>query len=68
MLKVLQLNSLEELESIFKKLVNVNVEVTVKEIIEYSKSLVSNNTKLKNHPEQVNLENIIQIYIKSLLK
>nr|WP_312290525.1 iron-containing alcohol dehydrogenase family protein [Clostridium chromiireducens] len=67
MLNILKLNSLEELEEIFKKLLNINIQVTEEEIIEYSKALVSNKAKLKNHPEEVSLDDIVEIYSKSLL-
>ncbi len=68
MLKILQMKTLEELEEIFKKLVDVNIQITEEEIMEYSKMFVSNKKKLKNHPEKVSLEGIVQIYSKSLLK
>lgn len=68
MLEILQLNKLEDLEAIFKKLINVNIEITDEEIMQYSKSLISNKAKLKNHTEEVELEDIVQIYSKSLLK
>ncbi|OPJ60520.1 iron-containing alcohol dehydrogenase family protein [Clostridium chromiireducens] len=67
MLNILKLNSLEELQEIFKKLLNMNIQVTEEEIIEYSKALVSNKAKLKNHPEEVSLDDIVEIYSKSLL-
>ncbi|RII33521.1 iron-containing alcohol dehydrogenase [Clostridium chromiireducens] len=67
MLNILKLNSLEELDEIFKKLLNINIQVTEEEIIEYSKALVSNKAKLKNHPEEVSLDDIVEIYSKSLL-
>ena len=68
MLNILELNSLEELEETFKKLFNINIQITQEEILEYSKVLVSNKAKLKNHPEEVSLENVVEIYSKSLLK
>ncbi len=68
MLKILQLNNLEELEAIFNKLVNVNIQITEEEIMEYSKSFISNKAKLKNHTEELDLEDIVRIYTKSLLK
>lgn len=68
MLNILDLYSLEELEEIFQKLINVNVEITEEEITEYSKVFVSNKAKLKNHPENIELDDIVKIYRKSLLK
>lgn len=68
MLKALDLDSLEDLEEILKKLINVNIDVTDEEIMEYSKAFVSNKNKLKNHPEEVTLEDVVRIYSKSLNK
>ena len=68
MLNILKLNSLRELEEIFKQLFNVNIQITKEEIMEYSKAFVSNKAKLKNHPEEISLEDILEIYNKSLLK
>ena len=68
MLKILQLNNLEELEAIFEKLLNIKVQITVEEIMGYSKSFISNKAKLKNHTEEVTLEDIVQIYSRSLFK
>lgn len=67
MLAILQLNTLEELEAVFHKLVHVKIQITEEEILEYSKLIISNKAKLKNHTEQVDLEDIIRIYKKSLL-
>jgi alcohol dehydrogenase class IV len=68
MLSILQLNNLQELEEIFNRLFSVNLEITEDEILEYSKGLISNKAKLKNHPEEIALEEIVQIYKSSLLK
>lgn len=68
MLKILDLNSINELENIFHTLFNVDIEITEEEIMEYSKALISNKAKLKNHPEDIELDDLIQIYSKSLLK
>jgi alcohol dehydrogenase class IV len=68
MLNILGLNNLVELEAIFNKLVKVTIEITDDEIMEFSKSFISNKDKLKNHPEVVTLEDIVQIYRTSLLK
>lgn len=68
MLNILGLNTLEALNEIFKKLINVNIEITKEEIMEYSKAFVSNKAKLKNHPEKIELDDVVQIYSKSLFK
>lgn len=68
MLEILGLNTLNELEEIFTRLFNVDINITEEEILEYSKVFVSNKGKLKNHPEEVSLEDVVRIYSKSLLK
>ncbi|AFL98981.1 alcohol dehydrogenase, class IV [Desulfitobacterium dehalogenans ATCC 51507] len=66
MLNLLQLDDLADLEGIFKKLINVRVEITEEEIMEYAQNFLSNKDKLKNHPEEVQFEDIVQIYSRSL--
>lgn len=68
MLKALGLSNLGELEAILKQLINVDIQIADEEILEYSKAFVSNKSKLRNHPEEVTLEDIIRIYKKSLKK
>ena len=68
MLSLLGFSHLDELESVFKSLINVKLDITVEEINEYSKKFFSNKDKLKNHTEEVELEDIVRIYSKSLLK
>lgn len=68
MLNILGLNTLNELEEIFTKLFKVDINITDEEIMEYSQAFVSNKGKLKNHPEEVSLEDVVRIYSKSLLK
>ncbi|GKX65234.1 iron-containing alcohol dehydrogenase family protein [Inconstantimicrobium mannanitabidum] len=68
MLNILGFNTLNELEEIFTKLFKVDIDITTEEIVEYSQAFVSNKGKLKNHPEEVSLEDVVRIYSKSLLK
>jgi alcohol dehydrogenase len=68
MLKILKLNTLEELKEIFDKLVKVDIQISEEEIREYSRSFISNKAKLKNHPEEIDLEDIERIYTNSLIK
>jgi alcohol dehydrogenase class IV len=68
MLKLLGFSHLEELETVFSSLIDVKIDITAEEIQEYSKQLISNKGKLKNHTEEVSLEDIVRIYSKSLLK
>ncbi|NLI57232.1 MAG: iron-containing alcohol dehydrogenase [Clostridium sp.] len=67
MLKFLGLSHIGELETIFKSLINIKIDITKEEIYEYSKGLMFNKNKLKNHPEEVELEDLVRIYSKSLL-
>ena len=68
MLNILGLSSLEALEVIFKKLIHLKIDISKEEIEEYSRDFISNKAKLKNHPEEVDFEDIVSIYSKSLLK
>ena len=68
MLSFLGLCNLDELESIFASLIDIKVEITLEEIREYSKNFISNKDKLKNHTEEVGLDDIVRIYSKSLIK
>lgn len=68
MLNILGLSHLGGLETIFNSLIDVKLDITAEEIHEYSKAFVSNKDKLKNHTEEVGLEDIVGIYSKSLLK
>lgn len=64
--KCLGLGSYEDLIDVLEKLTSVKIEITDKEIEEYAKAMVSNEAKLKNHPEKVSYEDIYEIYYKSL--
>ena len=68
MLNIMGYSHLGELEAVFNSLIDVRVDITVEEINEYSKSFFSNKSKLKNHTEEVSLEDIVRIYSKSLHK
>jgi alcohol dehydrogenase class IV len=68
MLKLLGFSHLGELESVLNRLIDVKLDVTEEEIYEYSKQLISNKGKLKNHTEEVSLGDIVCIYRKSLLR
>lgn len=67
MLKILEMESLEELEVVFNQLVDVKLDISKEEIESYSRDFIANKAKLKNHTEEVSLEDIIRIYSKSLL-
>ncbi|OPJ60965.1 iron-containing alcohol dehydrogenase family protein [Clostridium oryzae] len=65
MLSILKLKDLSELKQIFDKLFTVHIDVTEEEIVEYSKAIFSNKGKLKNHPEQLEYQEIENIYRNS---
>lgn len=67
MLRLLGLDDLDDLKNIFDNLININIGITEEEILEYSKNFILNKEKLKNHTEEVGLEDIVQIYRRSLL-
>jgi len=68
MLNILGLSHLRELEAIFNKVIDVNIDINADEINKYAHSFFSNKNKLKNHPEELRFEDIVHIYSKSLLK
>lgn len=68
MLNILGFSHLGELEAIFDKIIDVKVDINADEINEYSQRFFTNKKKLKNHPEEVRLEDLVRIYSKSLLK
>ncbi|NLT96306.1 MAG: iron-containing alcohol dehydrogenase [Clostridia bacterium] len=67
MLNILGLSHLGELEAIFSRLIDIKIDITPEEINEYANSIYGNKKKLRNHPEEVSLEDIVRIYSKSLL-
>ena len=67
MLNLLGYQTLSELEDVFKVLMPDVVQISEEEIKEFSEAIMSNQAKIKNHPETVTLDQIITIYKKSLL-
>jgi alcohol dehydrogenase class IV len=68
MLNILGFSNLDELEDILKSLINVKIVVSADEIKEYAENFFVNKDKLKNHPDEIEFEDILAIYSKSLLK
>ncbi len=68
MLGFLGLGSIDELEAILNKLIDVKIDITDDEINEFSMSFAGNKDKLKNHPEKVEFDDIVRIYRNSLVK
>lgn len=68
MLHIMGLNSIDDLGAILNQLIELKVDITEEEIAEYAAVFVSDKNRLKNHPEEIGIEEIIDIYKKSLLK
>jgi len=47
MLRILGYDTLEELEDVFNQLIDIKVDITEEEIIDYSEQFISNKGKLK---------------------
>ena len=66
MLNLLAINSLQDLKEIFDSLFKVKLKLKEEEIKEFASKFTENKAKLKNHPEEVDIEIIEEIYRKSL--
>lgn len=66
-LSILELNSLDKFGQFILNLVVKDCSVTEAEIRNYTKSMISNTSKLKNHPGEVTEKDIYEMYITSLL-
>lgn len=66
MLNILGLNSLQELKDIFDSLFKINIKLTEEEINQFAAKFTENKAKLKNHPEEVDIQVIEEIYRRSL--
>lgn len=66
-LNLINIESLDKLDEILKKLIKFDVNISENEIKDYTNAMVSNKAKLKNHPEEVQFDDIYNIYIKSLI-
>lgn len=68
MLDMINVKSLDELGKILDKLIKVDIVVNQEEVDQYTKSMVSNEAKLKNHPEKIGFDEIYNIYANTFLK
>lgn len=66
MLAILNLKNLDDLKTIFDKLFRINMKLTEEEVKLFSIKFTENKAKLKNHPEDVDINVIEEIYRKSL--
>ena len=68
MLDLCNLSSLDELAQLFDNLFDLNINISQEEIRAYSELFMSQKDKLKNHTEEISLDDVIKIYSNSLLK
>ena len=69
LLELINVGSIDELSDIFREILDFsNVILSKEEIKKYVDSILSNEKKLKNHPEKVSRENLIGIYTMMLTK
>lgn len=66
--KLLGMKNKEELEEVLNSFCSIDIKVTESEIKNWAKGFISNKAKIKNHPEAITEEDIVNIYKKSLLK
>jgi alcohol dehydrogenase len=66
MLSILEIGDLEALKVILDSLFKVDLKLTEGEIAQYASSVTENKAKLKNHPDEVDVQIIEEIYRKSL--
>lgn len=67
MLGLLGLETLEELEELFANLIKIEMDISLDELKEYTKDFYSNREKLRNFPQNISIEGILEIYKDSLL-
>lgn len=66
MLEILEIKDLEALKFTFDNLFKVDLKLTEGEIYEYASKLAANKDKLKNHPEEIDVKVIEDIFRRSL--
>ncbi|KYH35468.1 1,3-propanediol dehydrogenase [Clostridium tepidiprofundi DSM 19306] len=67
-LHCLGLKSIEEFGDFLDKILHNDTSITEEELKKYSKAMIENTAKLKNHPDKVTEEDIFKIYKSSLFK
>ncbi len=66
MLNILEMEKLQDIDDIFKSLFKVDIELSNEEVTQYASDFAGNKEKLKNHSEEVSIEDIEKIYRNSL--
>lgn len=67
MLELIGVESIDALSNIFRAILDFKIELTENEIMKYVENILSNEKKLKNHPERVTRDDLIFIY-RNILK
>lgn len=60
------LNNIEEFAVFIEKIIDKDIIIGEEEINQYAEAMVSNEAKLKNHPDKVTKEDILKIYTDSM--
>ena len=68
MLSLMEVDSVDELTQIFHQILEFKVSLTDTEIKRYVDGILSNEKKLKNHPEKVTREELTMIYKTMIIK
>lgn len=64
---ILGFTSLKDLKKFINSLLEININVTKEEIKKYTDEVFKNKEKLKNHIEDLNYDDLYNIYYKSLI-
>ncbi|MBR0577029.1 iron-containing alcohol dehydrogenase [Proteiniclasticum sp. BAD-10] len=67
LLSLIRMDSIDALSAFFKDILDFEVQLSDEEIRRYVEGLLSNEKKLRNHPERVSRDELISIY-KNMLK
>lgn len=66
LVQVMALESLSDLTAVLRQLCKVDVHFETEKLAAYAKEMSQNQSKLKNHPELIGEEDLLNLYLKSL--
>lgn len=66
LVQVMALESLSDLTAVLRQLCKVDVRIETERLAAYAKEMSQNQSKLKNHPELIEEEDLLNLYLKSL--
>jgi alcohol dehydrogenase len=67
-LQLMRMKDLDELHSVLNNLITFKFDITKEEIADYSRQAFENKARLTIHPYAVELQDIVTIFERSLLK